>query len=294
MKKYDATYSQIQKIKSNEILSLKKNPILSTLYVNKDKSVSELIGLDYISYGRLVDDNGVFISGRQIDANRRNEKMVAVVLADNVEVIGKESFSGCADLKFFQANAALKSIGIRAFSSCDSLKYVELNEGLEEIGNRAFYRCYAIHDGVIRIPGTVKKLGKEIFKESDVERIVTTKEVAENYIKTNVDTKGMEIVAVEGDKLYYYKINKPSTKAPTVRRKTYDWPYGLDEAEKVYSYHAGQLLYDGRELRVQEAYKLSSDGEWKPDIQYKNKIQRFEKDPEEAISVESAETERTK
>ncbi len=294
MKKYEAAYSEIQRKKSNEILSLKKNPILSTLYVNKDKSVSELVGLDFVSYGRLVDDNGVFISGKEIDAHQRNEKMVAIVLADNVEVIGKEAFSGCSDLKFFQANAALKSIGIRAFSSCDSLKYVELNEGLEEIGNRAFYRCYAIHDGVIRIPGTVKKLGKEIFKESVVERIVTTKEVAENYIKTNVDTKSMEIVAVEGDKLYYYKINKPMTKAPTVRRKTYDWPYGLDEAEKVYDYTAGQLLYNGSEMRIQEAHKLSSEGEWKPDIQYKNKTQRFEKAKEEAISEESAATERTK
>lgn len=294
MKRYELVYSERQDERKREISRLKKNPILPSLYINKDKTVSELVGIDYKSFGRLIDDNGVFISGNEITANQKNEKIVALVLGDNVVSIGEGAFSGCKDLKFFQAGASLKTIANRAFSSCDSLKYIELNDGLEEIGNKAFYRCYAVHEGILHIPGTVKKFGKDVFSESSVERIITTKEVAENYIKTNKESKSLDIVAVEGDKLYYYKINKPSTKAPTVRRKTYDWPYGLDEAEKVYSYLAGQLLYDGRELRVQEAYKLSSDGEWKPDIQYKNKIQRFEKAPEEAILVESAETERTK
>lgn len=295
MKKYEAIYSQIQRKKKNEILSLKKNPILPTLYINTDKSVSELVGIDYKSYGRLVDDNGVFISGKEISAHQKNEKLVALVLSDNVEVVGKEAFSGCEDLKFFQAGSSLKSIDDRAFSSCGSLKYVELNEGLEEIGNKAFYRCYCIHEGVIRIPGTVKKFGKNIFSESSVERIITTKEVAENYIKTNAGSKAIEIVAVEGKELYLYKINKPLTKAPTVRRKTYDWLYGLEDAEKVYDNASGQLLYNGSEMHVREVHKLSSDGEWKVDMHFKNKMQRNEKaQAEKTFAAESASDERTK
>lgn len=294
MKKYELAYSERQDERKREISRLKKNPILPSLYINKDKTVSELVGIDYKSFGRLIDDNGVFISGNVITANQKNEKIVALVLGDNVVSIGEGAFSGCKDLKFFQAGASLKTIANRAFSSCDSLKYIELNDGLEEIGNKAFYRCYAVHEGILHIPGTVKKFGKDVFSESSVERIITTKEVAENYIKTNKESKALEIIAVEEDKLYYYKITKSRSKNSTVRRRTCDWPYGLEEADKVYGNTSQQLFYYGSRIPTKEIHKLSPEDEWQIDPQFSSRMQSVKNANFESQSLESSSDERLK
>lgn len=264
-RKYDQHYKNTESMKNLEVKSLLKNPIVSSLKVDEFGKGHLLKEIHYRDIGRVVDDSNRFITKDEngvIYKDDRSEQMVAVVLDENARKVDDFAFSKCEALEYFKANSGLKSIGRGAFNECYKLKYVELNDGLEEIGSKAFYDCNNLYQARIKIPGSVKKFGKCVFQNSAIKEIYTTKEVAELYIKTNTDTVGIDIFAVDDDKLYVYRILNNSGKTRKVVRRTYDWLYKEEDISRIYSYGISDLKLKGQNINRIETHVLDRNGNW--------------------------------
>lgn len=263
-RKYDQRYIDKESIKILEVKSLLKNPIVSSLRVDEFGEGHLLKEIHYRNIGRVVDDSNRFITKDEngtIYKDDRSEQMVAVVLDENARKVDDFAFSKCEALEYFKANSGLKSIGRGAFNECYRLKYVELNDGLEEIGSKAFYDCNNIYQARIKIPGSVKKFGKNVFQNSAIKEIYTTKEVAELYLKTNTDTVGIDIFAVDDDKLYVYRILDTSGKTRKVRR-TYEWLFEEEDVLRIYSYGFSDYKLKGQDINRIETHVLDKNGNW--------------------------------
>lgn len=283
---------KIKREKEGKIKELLERPVLLSLRRNSEGVLTELKGLEYRSVGRLIDENGVFISKDVIEGDSRHDNLRALVLGDNVKEIGKEAFARCEDLEYFKANNNLKKIGKKAFSCCTNLTYIDLNNGLEEIESKAFYQCYSIYEGVLTVPGTVKRFGVDPFIDCSIEKIVTTKEVAENYIKNCAESRDLKIIATEGDRLYLYTIDTNRWKLPRIKRNTYKWEHGFDEAINVYRMSATQLYYSGKKVDLLEEHKLLPNGEWERIVTGGNKEQRVKEIVEKEKSVSTMQREK--
>lgn len=122
----------------------------------------------------------------------RGKAVKQIILADGIESICPNAFSGCA-IKTIKLNKNLKSIGTRAFyqcsmesidfnealefiddwafGNCTSLQKVVLNEGLKGTGNSIFYWCSALSEAVL--PSTLTNMGQALFGECTNLRTVT-------------------------------------------------------------------------------------------------------------------------
>ncbi|MFR0910969.1 MAG: leucine-rich repeat domain-containing protein [Eubacterium sp.] len=63
-------------------------------------------------------------------------------------------------------------IGDRAFTYYDNLQKVVLSKNLKTIGDYAFYHC-----GIrtIVMPSPIEKVGKEVFGETPIEKVINAK-----------------------------------------------------------------------------------------------------------------------
>lgn len=122
----------------------------------------------------------------------RSKAVKQIILADGIESICPNAFSGCA-IKIIKLNKNLKSIGTRAFyqcslesiefneslefiddwafGNCTSLQKVVLNEGLKGTGNSVFYWCSALNEAVL--PSTLTNMGQALFGECTNLKTVT-------------------------------------------------------------------------------------------------------------------------
>lgn len=113
-----------------------------------------------------------------------NKGITSVVVPSSVEVIGKEAFACCGDLKEVVFAEGLKEIGSLAFTNCirireiklpstvtnigeggfggcSELECVSLQNGLKKIGNVAFAKCISLKE--LNIPTTVQTIGEKTF-----------------------------------------------------------------------------------------------------------------------------------
>lgn len=105
-------------------------------------------------------------------------------LPEGIEVIEREAFEDCTNLKKVFLPSTLKEIRYKAFFKCQSLEEITIPEGVEEISVEAFVCCYKlrkivlsntlkeIESGTFRscfslkeitIPDSVKKIGSSTF-----------------------------------------------------------------------------------------------------------------------------------
>ena len=115
------------------------------------------------------------------------KNLTSISLPD-IEIIGRDAFSGCSSLKKIEIGpnlselgwdafndcvsleeiiipAKVKSIGASAFQNCRSLKKVELSEGLENIQDDAFRGCKSLQR--IVIPNSVTDIKGGVFSGCD-------------------------------------------------------------------------------------------------------------------------------
>lgn len=83
----------------------------------------------------------------------QNDSLVAIVLPDTVEKIGRSAFQMCANLKYVDLGNGLKSTGSSVFGDCTSLTTVTFPEGMTTFSGAAFVGCDALTD--IYIPASV-------------------------------------------------------------------------------------------------------------------------------------------
>jgi len=83
-----------------------------------------------------------------------NKTITSVLIADGVETIGANAFSGCGKLvEVFLPEFTLKTISSSAFANCINLKTLRLPATLSYIGEKAFSRCKIL--GYIEFGGTM-------------------------------------------------------------------------------------------------------------------------------------------
>ena len=98
---------------------------------------------------------------RDIQRQRRLERIKSVVIKDTVTSIGDGAFSGCADMKSIIIPNSVTFIGNGAFYYCQSLKSVEIPDSVTSIDTGAFSRCTNLTN--ITIPDSVTYIGGGAF-----------------------------------------------------------------------------------------------------------------------------------
>ena len=122
------------------------------------------------------------------DGNQGANYLEQLELPLNLEVIPKNCFLDCANLKEIYLPSTITTIGENAFLRCksletvefgkgftslnfasgvfsgnESLKHVVLPEGLQNIGDGMFNQCKSLES--IRLPNSLQHIGKDAFKE---------------------------------------------------------------------------------------------------------------------------------
>lgn len=133
------------------------------------------------------------------NAFRNNTKIRKVTIGKYVKSIGKNAFQNCTRLKTLKLGANVTAINDSAFYGCKSLESVTIPSSVMKIGKLAFYNCPKLKTitvktkkltqktvgqkafskisskAVIKVPGSKKKLYKEIFQKRGVGKKVKIK-----------------------------------------------------------------------------------------------------------------------
>ena len=104
-------------------------------------------------------------------------------IPQSIRRIGNNAFFNNKNLQEINIPGNVKTVGDYAFAGCESLSSVTLNEGLEEIGAQAFAATSFTGAPIITeiiIPSTIKKLGRNIFKDNNFIEKITVMNKKEN------------------------------------------------------------------------------------------------------------------
>ena len=78
------------------------------------------------------------------------EKLKMVQIGENVQLIGKNAFSGCISLRNVIIGKNVQIIGTEAFSNCTALDKIIIPFKVAKIGARAFYQCENLRYMVVK------------------------------------------------------------------------------------------------------------------------------------------------
>lgn len=149
--------------------------------------------------------NVSFEKGSKINVIARNAfkscvNLKNITLPETVTEIGYGAFQDCMRLETINIPASVKTIGQSAFYGCSSLERLELKEGIEKIENNAFASTGLTY---MYFPGTLKYLGEGVFTGcNDLEDIdvASDSDIFEHDEEDNVlyyiDNNSKEIVLV--------------------------------------------------------------------------------------------------
>ena len=91
------------------------------------------------------------------------DEITSVVVADGIDIIGKNAFNGMDELISVTLAESVRLIDNNAFQNCTALETVTLPSNLRRIGSGAFYRCSSLT--AIVIPDTVTHIGGGAFMD---------------------------------------------------------------------------------------------------------------------------------
>lgn len=89
-----------------------------------------------------------------------NKTITSITFPNTIKYIEGYAFDHCENMVSCNLPDGLISIGSAAFQCCSRLKHVELPNSLQQIGNFAFNHCSGVDNTCIRIPDSIKLLGK--------------------------------------------------------------------------------------------------------------------------------------
>lgn len=109
-----------------------------------------------------------------------NKNLKLISLGNELQLIGRDAFSGCSNLKQIIFPTDLLHIGADAFNGCTNLKYT-LNENIFYIGPRAFMNTG--HMSKLVIPGCLFCINSEVFADNTYDTVIIEEGVRD--ISTN-------------------------------------------------------------------------------------------------------------
>jgi len=133
---------------------LKKLTLPDTITTIKDKSFA-FSALEEINFGKDLKEIGIC-------AFEHCRGLTEINLPDSVSRLRQKAFSYCESLESFKAPASLTDIYMSAFEYCTGLKEFDFNN-VTYIDYQAFYNCGFEE---LTIPGTVKVIGQQAFKDN--------------------------------------------------------------------------------------------------------------------------------
>jgi len=108
-------------------------------------------------------EEGFIINEGILEAYTLRDAVVRV--PDQVRVIGKGAFKGCASIEEIILPETITSIMDTAFKGCRKLRKINFPSELTYIGEYAFHRCHSLES--IELPNSVKKLNSCAFLYCD-------------------------------------------------------------------------------------------------------------------------------
>ena len=115
-----------------------------TLFYNGEKLWDEWNNGEYLVYDR-----------------EEQESWEVIIVLPGVEVIPKETFSGCEMLETVIMSDTVRRIEEQAFDNCRSLQFVKISRNLEYIGEYAFEDCVSLTS--IFIPPSCRVIDEYAF-----------------------------------------------------------------------------------------------------------------------------------
>lgn len=91
-----------------------------------------------------------------------NEALISVDLPDSIVYIGSHAFDGCKNLEYVNMHEGVKYIEEAAFQLCSSLKFIDIPNSVEYIGNFSYNHCTSAENEIIKLPSSLKSLGRDI------------------------------------------------------------------------------------------------------------------------------------
>ena len=127
--------------------------------------------------------------------------VITIRIGEDVEEISDEAFEGLYNLHniYISENNKLRRIGKRVCKNCVSLKNINLEDcdKLEEIDDEAFSNCTNI--SIIRLPNSVKRIGKKAFEKSGIINIRLSSELKEIDDEAFSDCRSLTFIIIPSE-----------------------------------------------------------------------------------------------
>ena len=160
-------YSAHQNV--NGFCSTCNRPLNSTVGViydlSADGTYAEVIGYEGTDTTVVIAEEyqGKPVTVIYDNAFYNNDKIISVVLPDNLITISDSAFYSCGRLTSLVMGKNLTTIGSSAFWRCDSLTSVVIGDSVTSIGSYAFQYCDSLTSVVI--PDSVTSIGSYAFED---------------------------------------------------------------------------------------------------------------------------------
>ncbi|WHE88248.1 leucine-rich repeat domain-containing protein [Lachnoanaerobaculum gingivalis] len=122
-------------------------------------------------------------------------KLEKIEIPKSVEIIEREAFSGCQNLKecIFEEGSNIKIIYEEAFKECKSLKEIEIPESTKYLGGKAFEDCESLEKVVFKEGCDIKILNMGVFWGcTDLKEITLPSSLEEVYFAAFAHCESLE------------------------------------------------------------------------------------------------------
>ncbi|MBR6769315.1 MAG: leucine-rich repeat protein [Clostridia bacterium] len=127
-----------------------ENGLTYTIYKNAAKLIAADETATEIAVPAKIKDGTVAVKFVASHAFKNNETVTKITLADGIEVLGKEVFYGCFNLKEVTLSNAITAIGDGLFRNCYALEKAVLPNTITSMGTDVFFECRSLK--VVALP----------------------------------------------------------------------------------------------------------------------------------------------
>lgn len=120
-----------------------------------------------------------------------NSSLSEIKLSNNIKTIGNGAFQDCKNLRELRLPSKIEVIYKETFSGCTSLEKVVLNNQLKRIGKEAFYDCESLLS--MEMPLSIERIAQDAFLGNDDMIIMGKKK---SYAERYANTEGFEFESI--------------------------------------------------------------------------------------------------